>query len=356
MPLVAKLANPVPQALEDLYTHYDGTVRNAAGGIVQVGTGRGALPSTQQPAAHRCGCAAQTKLQQQAASSHLDPLSWLLGLAERSRAPRCLLLPPRLQLRYGEDGMDPGVMEGKGGEPVMFNRVLSVRQGWGPARAACEGGRARGGRSRHARGGVRAGDAVCGLSCPRLLGEEYLRSERAFCCWSCTHSWPCLLAVRIQVVKASQPRLPRSTAAPAAGVPAAGPAGGAQGPAPPPAGPMDVDSPPAAGKSRRRGGKKGAAGSLPTSPIAAGVAGGGSLPMSPRSQPMSPVSPSAADAAAAALAAAADHSGGRGGTLGRELVPLPDQLQQAVDAAMASGACCVRAKGVPAPEAWRRCG
>lgn len=24
------------QALEDLYTHYDGTVRNAAGGIVQV--------------------------------------------------------------------------------------------------------------------------------------------------------------------------------------------------------------------------------------------------------------------------------------------------------------------------------
>lgn len=23
--------------------------------------------------------------------------------------------------------MDPGVMEGKGGEPVMFNRVLSVR-------------------------------------------------------------------------------------------------------------------------------------------------------------------------------------------------------------------------------------
>ncbi|KAL4425069.1 hypothetical protein ABPG77_010383 [Micractinium sp. CCAP 211/92] len=189
------------KALEDLYTHYDGTVRNAAGGIVQ--------------------------------------------------------------LRYGEDGMDPGVMEGKGGEPVMFNRVLSV-------------------------------------------------------------------------VKASQPRLPRITAAPAAGVPAAGPAGVAQGPAPPPAGRMDVDSPPAAGKSRRRGGKRGAAGSLPTSPTAAGVAGGGSLPMSPRSQPMSPVSPSAADAAAAALAAAADHSGGRGGTLGRELVPLPDQLQQAVDAAMAS--------------------
>ena len=29
--------HPPPQALEDLYTHYDGTVRNAAGGIVQVG-------------------------------------------------------------------------------------------------------------------------------------------------------------------------------------------------------------------------------------------------------------------------------------------------------------------------------
>lgn len=32
-----------------------------------------------------------------------------------------------LQLRYGEDGMDPVAMEGKGGEPVMFSRVLSVR-------------------------------------------------------------------------------------------------------------------------------------------------------------------------------------------------------------------------------------
>lgn len=34
---------------------------------------------------------------------------------------------PAPQLRYGEDGMDPVAMEGKGGEPVMFNRVLSVR-------------------------------------------------------------------------------------------------------------------------------------------------------------------------------------------------------------------------------------
>lgn len=35
-----------PQALEDLYTHYDGTVRNAAGGIVQVGAGWGAPPAS----------------------------------------------------------------------------------------------------------------------------------------------------------------------------------------------------------------------------------------------------------------------------------------------------------------------
>lgn len=68
--------------------------------------------------------------------------------------------------------------------------------------------------------------------------------------------------------------------------------------------------------------------------------------MSPRSQPMSPGSPSAADAAAAALAAAADHSGGGAGALRQELVPLPDQLQEAVEAAMASGACCAGARAV----------
>ena len=36
------------------------------------------------------------------------------------------VLPLPLQLRYGEDGMDPVAMEGKSGEPVMFSRVLSV--------------------------------------------------------------------------------------------------------------------------------------------------------------------------------------------------------------------------------------
>lgn len=51
-------------------------------------------------------------------------------------------------------------------------------------------------------------------------------------------------------------------------------------------------------------------------------------PLSPRS----PLSPSAAEAAVAALAAAADDS-----MQGHDLVPLPDQLQAAVDAAMASG-------------------
>lgn len=50
-------------------------------------------------------------------------------------------------------------------------------------------------------------------------------------------------------------------------------------------------------------------------------------PLSPRS----PLSPSAAEAAVAALAAAADDS-----MQGHDLVPLPDQLQAAVDAAMAS--------------------
>ena len=52
--------------------------------------------------------------------------------ASAGHAPPCA--PPNAanlvtapQLRYGEDGMDPVAMEGKGGEPVMFNRVLSVR-------------------------------------------------------------------------------------------------------------------------------------------------------------------------------------------------------------------------------------
>jgi hypothetical protein len=55
------------QALEDLYVHYDATVRNAAGGIVQ--------------------------------------------------------------FAYGDDGLDPVVMEGKDGRPLDFERLLAkVRQ------------------------------------------------------------------------------------------------------------------------------------------------------------------------------------------------------------------------------------
>ena len=62
------------KALEDLYAHYDATVRNAAGGIVQ--------------------------------------------------------------LLYGEDGMDPVAMEGKDGKPLDFGRLMAkVREGgrgvWG---------------------------------------------------------------------------------------------------------------------------------------------------------------------------------------------------------------------------------
>lgn len=57
------------KALEDLYVHYDGSVRNAAKGIVQ--------------------------------------------------------------LRYGEDGMDPCGMEGKKGDPVALDRLLALaRMGW----------------------------------------------------------------------------------------------------------------------------------------------------------------------------------------------------------------------------------
>jgi hypothetical protein len=51
------------QALEDLYVHYDATVRNAAGGIVQ--------------------------------------------------------------FAYGDDGLDPVVMEGKDGRPLDFERLLA---------------------------------------------------------------------------------------------------------------------------------------------------------------------------------------------------------------------------------------
>lgn len=51
------------QALEDLYVHYDETVRNAAGGIVQ--------------------------------------------------------------FSYGDDGLDPVVMEGKDGKPIDFEKLLA---------------------------------------------------------------------------------------------------------------------------------------------------------------------------------------------------------------------------------------
>ncbi|PSC73949.1 DNA-directed RNA polymerase III subunit rpc1-like isoform X2 [Micractinium conductrix] len=171
------------KALEDLYTHYDGTVRNAAGGIVQ--------------------------------------------------------------LRYGEDGMDPVVMEGKGGEPVMFSRVLSVVKASQPKHL------------------------------PGPAGAERQRQQQ-----------------------------------PGAG---AGPAA------------MEVDGgvveSPTAGGKRRRGAKR-----PPASPAAARPLS----PGSPMGSPLSPRSPTAAAAAAAVLAAAADGSGGR------PLVPLPEQLQQAVDAAMSS--------------------
>lgn len=57
------------KALEDLYVHYDTTVRNAGGGIVQ--------------------------------------------------------------LQYGEDGMDPVAMEGKEGRPLDFGRLLARVRGAG---------------------------------------------------------------------------------------------------------------------------------------------------------------------------------------------------------------------------------
>ena len=156
-----------------------------------------------------------------------------------------------VQLRYGEDGMDPVVMEGKGGEPVMFSRVLSVVKASQPKHL------------------------------PGPAGAERQRQQQ-----------------------------------PGAG---AGPAA------------MEVDGgvveSPTAGGKRRRGAKR-----PPASPAAARPLS----PGSPMGSPLSPRSPTAAAAAAAVLAAAADGSGGR------PLVPLPEQLQQAVDAAMSSG-------GRPAP-------
>ncbi len=56
------------QALEDLYVHYDNTVRNASSGIVQ--------------------------------------------------------------FTYGDDGMDPVVMEGKDGQPLDLDRLLLKVGGW----------------------------------------------------------------------------------------------------------------------------------------------------------------------------------------------------------------------------------
>lgn len=114
-------------------------------------------------------------------------------------------------------------------------------------------------------------------------------------------------------MKASQPRLPPPVATAAA-------AGAGNRGAAPPAGPMDLDSPKSPA-GRKRGGRK-----EPASPGAA--------------QPLSPTSPTAAEAAAAALAQAADRSG-EASTSGRELVPLPEQLQEAVEAAMASGGLLV---------------
>lgn len=63
VPTAGYMSRRLMKALEDLYVHYDLTVRNAAGGIVQ--------------------------------------------------------------LAYGEDGMDPVAMEGTNGQPLDFDRLLS---------------------------------------------------------------------------------------------------------------------------------------------------------------------------------------------------------------------------------------
>ena len=198
--------------------------------------------------------------------------------------------------------MDPVGMEGKGGEPVMFNRVLSVRALRTLRMSSCCA-------------------CLCTAHCfcwahphrehglPLMLIASLERLLECCCVGSFAHSssphalLPPVLAP--QVVKASQPRLPPPVAT----------AAGNRGATQPPAGPMDLDSPKSpAGRKRAR--------KQPASPSAA--------------QPLSPTSPTAADAAAAALAQAADRSG-EASTSGRELVPLPDQLQEAVEAAMASG-------------------
>ena len=233
---------PPRQALEDLYTHYDGTVRNAAGGIVQA-RACGTLWACSVPA--RCRLAPQLPRCRSCACTGTCSAPAAPNPSRPPLSPRPPHCPPP-QLRYGEDGMDPVAMEGKGGEPVAFPRVLSVVKASQSA-AAAGGGDDGGG-----------------------------------------------------------------------GAPA--PAGN-RGTAGPPAAPMDLDSPRSPGQQRRRGARK-----APGSPAAA-------------HQPLSPASPTAAEAATAALAAAAARGGGgaQGGPgAGRELVPLPDELQAAVDAALAS--------------------
>lgn len=209
--------------------------------------------------------------------------------------------------------MDPVGMEGKGGEPVMFNRVLSVRALRTLRMSSCCA-------------------CLCTAHCfcwahphrehglPLMLIASLERLLECCCVGSFAHSssphalLPPVLAP--QVVKASQPRLPPPVAT----------AVGNRGATQPPAGPMDLDSPKSpAGRKRAR--------KQPASPSAA-------QPLSPTS----PTSPSAADAAAVALAQAAGRSG-EASLSGRELVPLPDQLQEAVEAAMASGERVVADRG-----------
>ena len=204
--------------------------------------------------------------------------------------------------------MDPVAMEGKGGEPVMFSRVLSVRCAEHaapyPTPACLPAARL-------------PACAPCGVVTPRA----------AACNTNCNNI-PRLAPNCLQVVKASQLRRPAAQLA----LPAAA---GNRGIAPAPAGPMDVDGDAPTSPQGRRG--RGGARKQPASPTAA-----------------QPLSPSAADAAAAALAAAADRGGGEASTSGRELVPLPDQLQQAVEAAMASGGPGLKTAGARAGRTRRQ--
>ena len=119
------------------------------------------------------------------------------------------------------------------------------------------------------------------------------------------------LSCRVQVVKASQPKMPAGGAAAVAAPPPAGPPSG-----------TGEEEGARGGSGRQRGGARRQQ---------------QQQQQADDQQPMSPISPSAADAAVAALAAAADSSGRELSMCGRELVPLPDQLQAAVDAVMASG-------------------